>query len=118
MAEQKDAQEYEMDIKIPNRFPHAGPFMSSAMSLVYSYARKKLDVTDKNLQFELGDVYIVWFCKTLQNWKALCSTNLPDGMYYEVTYDGERDKIYLDAYKKFENIELDMDGAQDIITPQ
>lgn len=49
------------------------------------------------------DVYIVWFCKTLQNWKALISTTLPDGMYYEVTYNGDKKEIYLDAYKKFEN---------------
>ena len=26
-----------------------------------------------------------------------------DGMYYEVTYNGDKDEIYFDAYKKFEN---------------
>ena len=49
------------------------------------------------------DVYVVWFCKTLQNWKALCSTDIPDGMYYEVTYDGDKDVAYVDAYKKWDN---------------
>ena len=49
------------------------------------------------------DVYIVWFCKTLQNWKALCGTNHSDGMYYEVTYDGDKGSVYLDAYKKWDN---------------
>ena len=48
-------------------------------------------------------VYVVWFCKTLQNWKALASTTVPDGMYYELTYNGDKDEMYLDAYKKFEN---------------
>ena len=28
---------------------------------------------------------------------------MPDGMYYEVTYNGDKNEIYLDAYKKFEN---------------
>jgi hypothetical protein len=34
----------------------------------------------------------------------VCSTTLPDGMYYEVTYNGEMKETYLDAYKKFNNI--------------
>lgn len=49
------------------------------------------------------DVYIVWFCKTLQNWKALASTNIPDGMYYEITHDGNKNKTYVDVYKKWDN---------------
>ena len=49
------------------------------------------------------DVFIVWYCKTLQNHKALLSTTLYDGMYYEFTYNGDKDEAYLDAYKKWEN---------------
>lgn len=56
-----------------------------------------------NVKASIDDIYVVWFCKTLQNWKALISTTLPDGMYYEVTYNGDKKEIYLDAYKKFEN---------------
>lgn len=54
-------------------------------------------------QITEDDVYIVWSCKTLQNNKALASTTLPDGMYYELTYNGDKDELYFDAYKKFEN---------------
>ena len=54
----------------------------------------------------MGDVYIVWFCKTLQNWKALAGTHHGDGMYYEVTYDGDKDCAYVDAYKKWQNVEM------------
>ena len=69
---------------------------------VYDYVVAKLDKTDE-VAFSLDDVYIVWTCKALQNWKACISTKLPDGMYYECTYNGDKNELYLDAYKKFEN---------------
>ena len=48
-------------------------------------------------------LFIVWSCKTLQNNKALLSTTVSDGMYYELTYNGDKKELYLDAYKKWEN---------------
>lgn len=50
-----------------------------------------------------GDVFIVWMCKTLQNSKAMVSTNVSDGMYYELTYNGNKGELYVDAYKKQKN---------------
>lgn len=70
--------------------------------VVYDYVVSHLDVTD-NINFTLDDVYFIWTCKTLKNWKAVISTILPDGMIYECTYNGENGELYLDAYKKFEN---------------
>lgn len=49
------------------------------------------------------DIYVVWQCKTLQNYKALLVTSLHDGMYYEVTYNGDKEDFYLDVYEKVEN---------------
>lgn len=49
------------------------------------------------------EVYVVWYSKTLQNHKALMSTPVPDGMYYELTYNGDKDELYFDAYEKKEN---------------
>ena len=69
---------------------------------VRDYTNEHIDKTDK-MKITVDDVYVVWFCKTLQNWKALASTTVPDGMYYELTYNGDKDEMYLDAYKKFEN---------------
>lgn len=66
------------------------------------YANEHLDKSD-NVTISEDDVYIVWYCKTLQNWKALTSTTLYDGMYYEFTLDGDKNELYMDAYKKFEN---------------
>lgn len=73
------------------------------LQIVRDYINKHLDVTDYtvNASFE---VYIVWKCKTLQNWKYLLTSTLPDGMYYELTYNGDKKEWYLDAYKKFENV--------------
>lgn len=77
-------------------------FIPLAKQTILDYVKAHLDVTD-NVNVSINDIYVVWFCKTLQNWKALISTTLPDGMYYEVTYNGDKKEIYLDAYKKFEN---------------
>ena len=41
--------------------------------------------------------------RALQNNKALLSTNIPDGMYYEFTWNGDKNEGYLDAYKKWKN---------------
>jgi len=49
------------------------------------------------------DVYIVWFCKTLQNWKVLISTDVIDNTYFEVTFNGTQNELYLDEYRKVFN---------------
>ena len=54
--------------------------------------------------FNENDVFVVWSCKTLQNNKALLSTTASDGMYYELTYNGDKHELYFDAYKKWKNI--------------
>ena len=71
-----------------------------AIILVENYIMEHLDKSDPFRNFE---VYIVWKCKALQNWKYLISSSLSDGMYYEMTYNGDKKVWYLDAYKKFEN---------------
>ena len=73
---------------------------------VFNYVKDHLDKTD-DIKITLDDIYIVWCCKALGNWKALLSTTLPDGMYYECTYNGNKNEMYLDAYKKFENKKYD-----------
>jgi vacuolar-type H+-ATPase subunit C/Vma6 len=77
---------------------------------VVRYYNERVDATENKL-ITADDVYVVWSCKTLQNWKALLSTTVPDGMYYELTYDGDKDRTYLDAYKKWENVVIE--GADD-----
>lgn len=51
----------------------------------------------------IKEIYIVWFCNTLANWKALVSTNVKDNCYYEVTHNGAKGETYVDKYVKSEN---------------
>ena len=62
-----------------------------AKSIVEQYIRKRNNEHDKKIKI---DVYIVWKCKTLQNWKYLISTDISDGMYYELTYNGDKQEWY------------------------
>lgn len=71
-----------------------------AVTIVNGYILDHLDKTD---HIDEINSFIVWKCKTLQNWKYLISSDLLDGMYYELTYNGDSKEWYLDAYKKFEN---------------
>ena len=77
-------------------------FVKLCRELVVQYVNEHLDKTDKK-QITEDDVFIVWLCKVLQNNKALASTTLFDGMYYELTYNGNKNEVYFDAYKKWEN---------------
>ena len=73
-------------------------YCTHARNLVVQYFNRKSEKTD-DFVLTLDDTYIVWFSKTLQNWKAMVSTTVPDGMYYEITYNGDEKVTYLDAYK-------------------
>lgn len=67
--------------------------------------------TNEHLEDPYGyDVYVVWVCKTLQNNKALLSTTLSDGMYFECTYNGDKKELYFDAYQKLENRCIKVEG--------
>ena len=77
-------------------------FVKFCRNVVVAYA-----MTDGK-QITEDDVYVVWLCKVLQNNKALLSTTLYDGMYYEITYNGDKGEAYIDAYKKWENFKMEI----------
>ena len=84
------------------------PFISKAKKLVKDYYNAYVyKPYDENLTV-VGDkdVYIVWFVKVLQNWKALVATTNADGLYFEVTYDGDKDQTYIDHYTKTMNLTI------------
>lgn len=84
-------------------------FTALCKKCVADYANEHLDKADGK-QITEGDVFVVWMCKALQNNKALLSTTLFDGMYYELTYNGNKKELYFDAYKKWENKCIPVNG--------
>ena len=103
-AEKETTERKPVEIKQPRRITMGNEqFEKLVKRLVANYVNERLDKTDGK-EITENDVFIVWICKTLQNNKALASTTLFDGMYYELTYNGDKDELYFDAYKKWENI--------------
>ena len=79
-------------------------FRQLAIKAVVEYFNSQVDFTDKNGKITEDQVFVVWMTKVLQNNKALLSTTIPDGMYYEATWNGDKNEGYLDAYKKWKNL--------------
>lgn len=79
-------------------------FRNMAILAVVNYFNSQADSTDKNGEIIEDNVFVVWQVKVLQNNKALLSTNISDGMYYEFTWNGDAGEGYLDAYKKWKNV--------------
>ena len=77
-------------------------FSRLCKTIVRDYFNEHADKTD-NAPINEDDVFIVWMCKTLQNCKAMASTTVHDQMYYELTYNGDKQELYIDVYKKWEN---------------
>lgn len=88
--------------KVENTLQHfsTDEMDNEALNLVLDYAKEHVDKSDAETTIA---PYIVWKSKILKNWKYLISTNLYDGMYYELTFNGDSNDWYLDVYKKFDN---------------
>lgn len=59
---------------------------------------------NRDTELDGDDVFVVWSCKTLQNYKCLVSTTVSgDGIYAEYTFNGDKQELYEDVYKKETN---------------
>lgn len=72
-------------------------FFKLVKESVRDYVNEYLDI-----HITEDDIYLVWYCKSIQNWKALATTALYDGRYYELTLNGDKNEMYLDAYRKID----------------
>lgn len=62
------------------------------------------ELTAKVLGKSVDECFVVWFAKTLQNWKAMTSTTtVGDTSYVEITYDGNNKRTFVDVYTKLSN---------------
>ena len=81
-------------------------YQENARQLVVDYFNEHVNPTD-HYTITLDEVFVVWFAYTLGNWKAMVSTTVHDGMYYEITHDRDRNVTYVDAYKKWDHQEVE-----------
>lgn len=83
-------------------------FVELCKEEVVDYNNNGINVanTKSSVAITTDSVYVVWLNRTLQNNKALLSTTVEDGMYYEVTYNGDKNELYFDAYKHISNNEF------------
>ena len=83
-------------------------FVELCKEKVVDYTNTTMNLNSINppVHIAADDVYVVWLNRTLQNNKALLSTTVEDGMCYEVTYNGDKNELYFDAYKHVENVEF------------
>ena len=88
-------------------------FIKLCKEVIADYVSKRIDKTG-NVKILTDDVYVVWSCKTLQNWKALVSTTLPNGMYFEITHNGDKNETYIDVYKKRDNFVVKQKGQMNM----
>ena len=96
-------------LKIDKPFLGSTELIMTARNAVLDIARRQLDPTD-NVEITIDDVYEVTHSYILGNQKAMISTSLPDGKYYEVTYDATKQIMYIDCYVKFDQelIEIEL----------
>ena len=78
--------------------------VSKCMNNNYFLEQAKKCVEQTTNEVLAEEMYIVWFCKTLQNWKALVSTDVINGVYWEVTHNGDKNETYVDTYTKSSNV--------------
>ena len=85
-----------------------GKFVELCKEKVVDYNNNGINVTNtkSSVAITTDSVYVVWLNRTLQNNKALLSTTVEDGMYYEITYNGDKNELYFDAYKHISNNEF------------
>lgn len=84
----------------------ASSYQDRARVLVFQHIKSKLEPTDKHVTFAIDEVHVVSFFFVLGSWKALVSTTLPDGMYYEVTHNAAKSETYITAYKQWEHVTI------------
>lgn len=79
--------------------------------------KEALDITRKVLQDNYGytsdvvaedKMFVVWSCKTLQNWKAIVGGTAIKELV-EVTYNGDKKESYVDVYAKKLNVAITLD---------
>lgn len=74
-------------------------FQELAKNAVAKYCEKTFTTSPDDKHLTSDDFYTVWFCKTIQHFKMMIGSDSVEGTYFEVTYNGDTDELYIDEYK-------------------
>lgn len=77
--------------------------LDKAKKLIVDYYNEFIS-KDNGMKISEAQVFIVWSCKILKNWKVLAGTHTPDNLYYEITHNGNNEDTYIDVYDKCHNV--------------
>lgn len=72
---------------------------AKALKIVREYVEAHIE-SNPDAHYTL---FVVWQSVILQNFKCEIATTLPCGMSFVLTYDGDADRWYCDAYRKVGN---------------
>ena len=70
---------------------------------VLDYYHKNVE---KGKKVTLDNVFVVWSCKTLQNYKAIIAVAFADERLFELTYNGDKCETYIDVYVKKDKVTI------------
>lgn len=76
--------------------------IKTAVDAVVNYYNETTELNGGFTYINKDDVCVVWFCKTLQNYKVILATPLLDSCFYEFSYNGDKKEAYLDIYDKMD----------------
>ena len=80
-------------------------FQSVCKKKLVDWYNKHCEENHLAMKIDENKVFVVWAVRVLQNYKAMLSTEVNgDGIYVECTYNGNEEELYVDVYKKLENI--------------
>jgi hypothetical protein len=82
-------------------------FINLAKRLVVENYNKHRDA-ERSSELPYDGVYIVWFAKMLWNWKAIVASPIVRGLIWEVTSNGYKHEVYIDVYKKLNNVKINL----------
>ena len=61
-----------------------------------------------NEDFKVEELHLVWFSKNLQNLKCCICDSGKNDRYYECTFNGDKQELYVDIYNKVCNKEISL----------
>lgn len=86
-------------------------FMTLAKELVVDNYNRHHD-SHRTPPLTMADVFIVWFAKTLDNWKAVVGSSILRGLLYEVSYNGGESEAYIEIFKKINSTTVTVERAK------